>query len=147
LIVVEHDEDTVRAADWVVDFGPGAGEHGGDVVHSGTVAGLMDNAESITGDYLSGRKQIAVPAMRRPPQPGRHLKVKGAREHNLQNVDVTFPLGCLISVTGVSGSGKSTLVNDILYRVLSSEIHNSKAVPGRHRRVEGTDKVDKVVGV
>ena len=147
LIVVEHDEDTVRAADWVVDFGPGAGEHGGDVVHSGTVRGLMDNPQSITGDYLSGRKRIDIPAMRRPPQPGRHLKVKGAREHNLQNVDVSFPLGCLISVTGVSGSGKSTLVNDILYRVLSSEVHNSKAVPGRHRRVEGTDEVDKVVGV
>jgi excinuclease ABC subunit A len=147
LIVVEHDEDTVRMADWVVDIGPGAGEHGGKIVHSGTVEELLTNQQSITGEYLSGRRSIPIPAVRRPPTPGRNLKVKGAREHNLRNVDVTFPLGCLVSVTGVSGSGKSTLVNEILYKVLSSQINNSKAVPGRHRRVEGLDEVDKVVGV
>ena len=147
LIVVEHDEDTVRTADWVVDIGPGAGEHGGRIVHSGTVADLLTNTESLTGDYLSGRRSIAVPALRRPPVPGRNLKVKGAKENNLRNVDVTFPLGCLVSVTGVSGSGKSTLVNEILYKVLSSRVNRSKAVPGRHRRVEGLEQVDKVVGV
>ena len=147
LIVVEHDEDTVRTADWVVDIGPGAGEHGGQIVHSGSVKDLLANTDSITGDYLAGRRAIPVPQMRRAPVPGRNLKVKGARENNLRNIDVTFPLGCLISVTGVSGSGKSTLVNDILYKVLSSQINRSKAVPGRHRRVEGLDEVDKVVGV
>lgn len=147
LIVVEHDEDTVRMADWVVDIGPGAGEHGGEIVHSGSVEELLKNTDSITGDYLAKRREIPVPLARRPPQPGHSLKVKGAKEHNLRNVDASFPLGCLISVTGVSGSGKSTLVNDILYKVLSSQINNSKAVPGRHRRVEGVDQVDKVVGV
>jgi len=147
LIVVEHDEDTVRTADWVVDIGPGAGEHGGQIVHSGTVKELLANRNSITGDYLSGRRKIAIPETRRAPVPGRSLKVKGARENNLRNIDATFPLGCLVSVTGVSGSGKSTLVNDILYKVLSSQINRSKAVPGRHRRVEGLDEIDKVVGV
>ncbi|CAM3467797.1 excinuclease ABC subunit UvrA [Stackebrandtia soli] len=147
LIVVEHDEDTVRMADWVVDIGPGAGEHGGQIVHSGTVEDLLANTDSITGDYLSGRRGIPVPQQRRLPQPGRALTVKGARENNLHNVDASFPLGCLISVTGVSGSGKSTLVNEILYKVLSSQLNRAKAVPGRHRRVEGLDEVDKVVGV
>ena len=147
LIVVEHDEDTVRTADWVVDIGPGAGEHGGHIVHSGPVKDLLANKNSITGDYLSGRKAIPVPTTRRAPVPGRSLKVKGARENNLRNIDATFPLGCLISVTGVSGSGKSTLVNDILYKVMASQINRSKLVPGRHRRVEGLDEIDKVVGV
>jgi excinuclease ABC subunit A len=147
LIVVEHDEDTVRTADWVVDIGPGAGEHGGNIVHSGSVKELLANKESLTGQYLSGARSIDIPAVRRPPESGRTLVVKGAREHNLRNVDVTFPLGCMITVTGVSGSGKSTLVNEILYKVLASQIQNAKAVPGRHRRVEGLDNVDKVVGV
>ncbi|MGH8794984.1 MAG: excinuclease ABC subunit UvrA [Stackebrandtia sp.] len=147
LIVVEHDEDTVRTADWVVDIGPGAGEHGGKIVHSGPVDQLLTNVDSITGAYLSGRKSIPMPESRRAPDPGRSLVVKGAREHNLRNVDVTFPLGCLIAVTGVSGSGKSTLVNEILYKVLAGQINNAKSVPGRHRRVEGLDNVDKVVGV
>ncbi|MEV0647170.1 excinuclease ABC subunit UvrA [Phytomonospora sp. NPDC050363] len=147
LIVVEHDEDTVRTADWIVDIGPGAGEHGGKIVHSGTLEGLLANEESLTGAYLSGRSVIPTPMVRRQPQPGRELVVRGAREHNLKNVDASFPLGCLVSITGVSGSGKSTLVNDILYGVLASRINGAKVVPGRHRRVDGLDEVDKVVGV
>ncbi|WP_285664475.1 excinuclease ABC subunit UvrA [Actinorhabdospora filicis] len=147
LIVVEHDEDTVRTADWVVDIGPGAGEHGGRIVHSGPLEGLLANEESLTGAYLSGRTVIQTPLARRPPTKGRELVVRGAREHNLKNVDAVFPLGCMISVTGVSGSGKSTLVNDILYGVLASRINGAKIVPGRHRRVDGLENVDKVVGV
>ena len=147
LIVVEHDEDTIRTADWVVDIGPGAGEHGGRIVHSGPVAELLRNEESITGAYLSGRRQIPVPAQRRPRTPGRELVVHGAREHNLRNITVTFPLGQFIAVTGVSGSGKSTLVNDILYAVLASQINHARVVPGRHSRVTGLEHVDKVVGV
>ncbi|PZM96033.1 MAG: excinuclease ABC subunit A [Actinobacteria bacterium] len=147
LIVVEHDEDTIRTADWVVDIGPGAGEHGGRIVHSGPVAELLRNEESITGAYLSGRRQIPVPATRRPRTPGRELKVHGAREHNLRNITVSFPLGQFIAVTGVSGSGKSTLVNDILYAVLANQINHARLVPGRHSRVTGLEHVDKVVGV
>ncbi|MEV6517810.1 excinuclease ABC subunit UvrA [Micromonospora chalcea] len=147
LIVVEHDEDTIRVADWIVDIGPGAGEHGGKIVHSGSVPALLDNAESVTGAYLAGRKSIPTPADRRAQTPGRELVVHGAREHNLRNLTVSFPLGQLIAVTGVSGSGKSTLVNDILYAVLANQINGARLVPGRHTRVTGLENVDKVVGV
>jgi len=147
LIVVEHDEDTIRTADWVVDIGPGAGEHGGHIVHSGPLAGLLTNQQSITGAYLSKRQSIPIPLIRRPPTPGRELVVHGAREHNLKNLTVSFPLGQLIAVTGVSGSGKSTLVNDILYTVLANQVNGARLVPGRHTRVAGVQYVDKVVGV
>ncbi|WP_129663105.1 excinuclease ABC subunit UvrA [Phytoactinopolyspora endophytica] len=147
LIVVEHDEDTIRTADWVVDIGPGAGEHGGQIVVSGTVDELVNSADSVTGEYLSGKRVIPVPAVRRPPTEGRALTVVGAREHNLRGVDVSFPLGCFVTVTGVSGSGKSTLVNDILYTSLAKELYSAKAVPGRHRRIDGMGLVDKVVHV
>ncbi|HLS41095.1 MAG TPA: excinuclease ABC subunit UvrA, partial [Ornithinicoccus sp.] len=146
LIVVEHDEDTISAADWVVDIGPGAGEHGGQVVHSGPVADLLRHPTSITGEYLSGRREIAVPRQRRP-QDGRVVRVVGAREHNLKDVTVEFPLGNLVAVTGVSGSGKSTLVNDILFTVLANQLNGARRVPGRHRRIEGLEHLDKVVHV
>ncbi|MFK3982269.1 excinuclease ABC subunit UvrA [Micromonospora sp. NPDC050397] len=147
LIVVEHDEDTIRVADWIVDIGPGAGEHGGRIVHSGAVPDLLTNTESVTGAYLSGRRKIPTPKQRRPQTPGRELVVHGAREHNLRNLTVPFPLGQFTAVTGVSGSGKSTLVNDILYAVLANQINGARLVPGRHTRVSGLEHVDKVVGV
>jgi len=147
LIVVEHDEDTIAEADWIVDIGPGAGEHGGEVVHSGSVEGLKANTQSLTGDYLSGRKKIDVPAKRRKVDKDRKLKVVGASENNLQDVSVEFPLGLLTAVTGVSGSGKSTLVNDILYKVLANKLNGAKQVPGRHTRVLGLEHLDKVVHV
>lgn len=147
LIVVEHDEDTIATADWVVDIGPGAGEHGGVVVHSGTVQGLLEHQDSITGKYLSGRLEIPMPALRRPQERGREVTVVGAREHNLHGVDVSFPLGNLVAVTGVSGSGKSTLVNDILYNVLANKLNGARHVPGRHKTVTGLDNLDKVVHV
>ncbi len=147
LIVVEHDEDTIRVADWVVDIGPGAGEHGGNVVVSGSVADLEASAESLTGAYISGRREIAVPSTRRPVDRDRLLTVVGAKENNLQNLTVAFPLGTLLAVTGVSGSGKSTLVNDILHAVLANRINGARMIPGRHVRVTGLDQVDKVVGV
>jgi len=147
LIVVEHDEDTIRIADWVVDIGPGAGEHGGEIVVSGTYDDLVKSEKSLTGQYISGRRSIEIPAVRRPPTPGRELTVEGAREHNLQDVDVTVPLGCFVAVTGVSGSGKSTLVNDILYTSLARELIGARAVAGRHRRVRGMEHLDKVVHV
>ncbi|MCD0453672.1 excinuclease ABC subunit UvrA [Actinocorallia sp. API 0066] len=147
LIVVEHDEDTIQAADWVVDIGPGAGEHGGNVVVSGTVEDLLTSPDSLTGQYVSGRRSIEVPAVRRPRQKGREITVKGATANNLRNVDVAFPLGVFTAVTGVSGSGKSTLVNDILYNALAKELHHAKTVPGRHKRILGLDQLDKVVHV
>ncbi|MEV0448139.1 excinuclease ABC subunit UvrA [Streptomyces sp. NPDC050600] len=147
LIVVEHDEDTIKVADWVVDIGPGAGEHGGKVVHSGPLKELLANKESMTGQYLSGRRAIPTPDIRRPVDPSRRLTVHGARENNLRDIDVSFPLGVLTAVTGVSGSGKSTLVNDILYTHLARELNGAKSVPGRHTRVDGDDLVDKVVHV
>jgi excinuclease ABC subunit A len=147
LIVVEHDEDTIRVADWVVDIGPGAGEHGGQIVVSGSVGDLLRHESSITGAYLSGRRSIPLPAIRRPVTPGHQLTVVDAREHNLREVTVSFPLGCFIGITGVSGSGKSTLVNDILYTALARHLYSARAIPGRHRRIEGMDKVDKVVHV
>ncbi|MFK4336183.1 excinuclease ABC subunit A [Kocuria sp. MT07] len=147
LIVVEHDEDTMREADWIVDVGPGAGIHGGDVVHSGTYEQLLENRKSITADYLTGRSLIEVPARRRPVDRKRQLTVVGARENNLQNLTVDFPLGVFVAVTGVSGSGKSTLVNDILYTSLANQLNGAKQVPGRHRRIDGLEHLDKVVHV
>ena len=147
LIVVEHDEDTIRTADWIVDIGPGAGEHGGRVVHSGDLDGLLASTESVTGAYLSGRRSIPMPATRRPVDRKRQLTVVGAKEHNLRDIDVSFPLGVLTAVTGVSGSGKSTLVNSILYTVLANELNGARQVAGRHKRVTGLEHLDKVVHV
>ncbi|MCX4688304.1 excinuclease ABC subunit UvrA [Kitasatospora purpeofusca] len=147
LIVVEHDEDTIKMADWVVDIGPGAGEHGGKVVHSGSLKQLLANKESLTGQYLSGKRSIPIPAARRARDKKRQLTVHGAREHNLKDVTVGFPLGTFTAITGVSGSGKSTLVNDILYTHLARELNGARTVPGRHTRITGTDLVDKVVHV
>jgi excinuclease ABC subunit A len=147
LIVVEHDEETIRTADWIVDIGPGAGEHGGKVVVSGSYEDLIASKESITGAYLSGRKSIAIPKTRRPIDAKRKLVVKGAKENNLKEIDVEVPLGVFVSVTGVSGSGKSTLVNDILYTVLANKLNGARLVPGRHRSVTGVELLDKVVHV
>jgi excinuclease ABC subunit A len=147
LIVVEHDEDTIRTADWIVDIGPGAGEHGGKVVSSGSYADLIAAKDSITGAYLSGKSVIAIPKKRRPIDEKKVLVVKAAKENNLQNIDVTFPLAAFIAVTGVSGSGKSTLVNDILYSVLANKLNGARIVPGRHRTITGLDQLDKVVHV
>ena len=147
LIVVEHDEETIRAADWVVDIGPGAGEHGGHVVVSGSYQELIDSPESITGAYLSGRKAIAIPEIRRAIDPKRKLTIKGAKENNLKDIEVSVPLGVFVSVTGVSGSGKSTLINDILYSTLANKLNGARIVPGRHRTITGIDLLDKVVHV
>jgi excinuclease ABC subunit A len=147
LIVVEHDEETIRTSDWIVDIGPGAGEHGGEIVVSGNLDELINSKKSITGAYISGRSQIATPKKRRPVDPKRKLKVKEAKENNLKNIDVEFPLGLFISVTGVSGSGKSTLVNDILYSVLANKLNGARIVPGRHRTITGIEQLDKVVHV
>jgi excinuclease ABC subunit A len=147
LIVVEHDEDTIRTADWVVDIGPGAGERGGTVVHSGSYADLLTNMDSITGDYLAGRKSIPTPLTRRPIDQDRQITVEGARANNLKNITVGFPIGTFITVTGVSGSGKSSLVNDILYRVLANELNGARQIPGKHTRVTGLESLDKVVHV
>ncbi|MCO4249939.1 excinuclease ABC subunit UvrA [Pseudarthrobacter raffinosi] len=147
LIVVEHDEDTIQVADWIVDIGPGAGEHGGQVVHSGSYQDLLANTNSLTGDYLSGRKKIDIPKKRRKYDKERELKVVGARENNLVNVDAVFPLGLFTAVTGVSGSGKSTLVNEILYKVLANKLNGAKQVAGRHKSIMGLEHLDKVVHV
>jgi excinuclease ABC subunit A len=147
LIVVEHDEETIRTADWIVDIGPGAGEHGGRVVVSGSYEELIASKESITGAYLSGRKSIEIPKERRAVDPKRQLVIKGAKENNLKDIEVSIPLGLFVSVTGVSGSGKSTLVNDILYTTLANKLNGARLVPGRHRTVTGIDQLDKVVHV
>ena len=147
LIVVEHDEDTIRSADWIVDIGPGAGELGGEVVYSGDVAGLTGAEGSVTGDYLARRREIEIPATRRKRDKGREVTVVGARENNLKDVTVSFPLGVLTAVTGVSGSGKSSLVNSILYQVLANRLNRARGVPGRHKTVRGVEHLDKVVHV
>ena len=147
LIVVEHDEETIRTADWIVDIGPGAGEHGGKVVVSGSYEELIASEESITGAYLSGRRSIEIPDSRRLVDAKRQLVIKGAKENNLKDIEVSIPLGLFVSVTGVSGSGKSTLVNDILYTTLANKLNGARLVPGRHRTVTGIDQLDKVVHV
>ena len=147
MIVVEHDEDTIRTADWIVDIGPGAGEHGGHVVSSGSYEKLIKTKESLTGQYLSGKKSIEVPAIRRPIDSTRMLTIHGAKEHNLADVKVDIPLGVFAAVTGVSGSGKSTLINDILYNVLARDLNGARTVPGRHKKIDGVDQLDKVVHV
>ncbi|GAA3286515.1 excinuclease ABC subunit UvrA [Arthrobacter citreus] len=147
LIVVEHDEDTIHEADWVVDIGPGAGERGGEVVHSGSLEDLLTNERSLTGAYLSGRRKIEIPAKRRKVDKSRQLKIVGARENNLRNIDVSIPLGVFTAVTGVSGSGKSTLINDILYKTLAAKLNGAKHVAGRHLRIDGLENLDKVIHV
>lgn len=145
LIVVEHDEDTMNEADYIVDIGPGAGEHGGEVVAAGTAKEIMKNKKSVTGAYLSGRKKIPVPEKRREPKG--FLKILGARENNLKNIDVEIPLGVMTCVTGVSGSGKSSLVNEILYKALAKELNRARTIPGKHTRIEGLEQVDKVINI
>jgi excinuclease ABC subunit A len=144
VLVVEHDEDTIMEADWIVDIGPGAGEHGGEVVYSGPVKGILKSKESITGQYLSGKRSIPVPEVRRTPGAD-WIEIQGAKEHNLRNLDVKLPLGCFVAVTGVSGSGKSTLVRDILLPVLMQKIYKSKSAAGRHKNIKGIEKLDKVI--
>ena len=147
LLVVEHDEDTIRSSDWIVDIGPQAGEHGGEVLYSGPVAGITDCKRSLTGQYLSGKKQIVVPKKRRQIEKDRQLKIIGARENNLKNLDVSIPLGKLVLVTGVSGSGKSTLINQVMYEALAAKLQRKRVVPGRHKAIEGVEHLDKVVHV
>ncbi|MET3567875.1 Excinuclease ABC subunit A [Leifsonia sp. 467MF] len=147
LIVVEHDEDTIRTADWIVDIGPGAGVNGGHVVHSGSYDDLLANTESLTGDYLAGRREIAIPSKRRKVDKKRMIRVVDAEANNLKKVTVDFPLGTFVAVTGVSGSGKSSLVNDILYRVMANKLNGARKVPGKHRTVTGLENLDKVVHV
>ncbi len=146
VIVVEHDEETIRVADMVVDIGPGAGEHGGEIVAAGSLASVIRNKRSVTGQYLSGKRTIVIPEMRRQPREA-WIAVRGARANNLQDLDVEFPLGCFVAVTGVSGSGKSTLVNDILFQALMQKVYRSKTVPGRHRKIEGAEYLDKVINI
>lgn len=147
LVVVEHDEDTIHAADWIVDIGPGAGEHGGEVVHSGSVKSLLTEKRSHTAAYVSGREKVSDRTERRSLDPNRVVTVRGAVANNLHEVDATFPLGVFVAVTGVSGSGKSTLVNDILYKVMANRLNGAKQTPGRHKAVEGLDHLDKVIHV
>jgi excinuclease ABC subunit A len=147
LIVVEHDEETIRSADHIVDIGPGAGDLGGDIVYSGPLPGLQEHPTSLTGDYLTGRKSIPIPRTRRSSDNG-HITVRGARQHNLQDIDVRFPLGCFVTVTGVSGSGKSTLVDEVLYRAVHQSLNRqARLVPGKHRRIEGLENIDKVIDI
>ena len=145
LIVVEHDEDTMLEADYIVDIGPGAGEHGGEVVAAGTAKEIMRNKKSVTGAYLSGRMQIPVPDVRKEPKGW--LKVIGAAENNLKNIDVSFPVGVMTCVTGVSGSGKSSLVNEIVYKRLSKDLNRARTIPGKHKRIEGIEQFDKVIDI
>ncbi len=147
VIVVEHDEDTIRIADHVVDIGPGAGEHGGEVLHSGDVASLLTNDRSLTGQYVAGVRRIEVPQKRRPLSKSRVVTVRGAKENNLKDVTAEFPLGCFVAVTGVSGSGKSTLVNDILLAGLMQRIYRAKQNPGRHKTIDGLEQLDKVIAI
>jgi excinuclease ABC subunit A len=144
VLVVEHDEETIKESDWIVDIGPGAGEHGGEVVYSGPVSGISKAKNSVTGNYLTGKTSIPVPKVRRTPT-REAITVRGAREHNLQDIDVEIPLGCFVAVTGVSGSGKSTLIRDILLPAMMQHLHKSKDAPGRHRTVEGLSAIDKVI--
>src|SRR5262249_3028762 len=146
VLVVEHDEETIRRADYVIDLGPGAGRHGGGLVASGTPQQIMDSAESLTGAYIGGRKQIAMLAERRTPN-GNAITILGARENNLKNLDVAFPLGVMTVVTGVSGSGKSTLVNDLLYRALAKQLYRSREEPGAHKAISGAENIDKVIRI
>jgi excinuclease ABC subunit A len=146
VLVVEHDEETIRGADWVVDLGPGAGSNGGEVVAQGTIQDIVDNKNSLTGDYLSGRKHIQVPKLRREGN-GKELVVRGAREHNLKNIEATIPLGKVVCITGVSGSGKSTLVNDVLYRSLAKGLHGARTAPGEHDEIEGIELIDKIINI
>ena len=145
LIVVEHDEDTMLAADYIVDVGPGAGEHGGEIVAVGTADEIMKNEKSVTGAYLSGKIKIPVPEQRK--KPSGWLKVIGAQENNLKNIDVDFPLGVMTCVTGVSGSGKSSLVNQILYKRLARDLNRARTIPGKHKKILGLDQVDKVINI
>ena len=145
LIVVEHDEDTILEADYIVDIGPGAGEHGGEVVAAGTAKEIMRNKKSVTGAYLSGRMQIPVPDVRKEPKGW--LKVIGAAENNLKNIDVSFPVGVMTCVTGVSGSGKSSLVNEIVYKRLYKDLNRARTIPGKHKRIEGIEQFDKVIDI
>ncbi|MDR7435214.1 MAG: excinuclease ABC subunit UvrA [Armatimonadota bacterium] len=146
IIVVEHDEETIRSADWIVDIGPGAGAHGGQVVVSGTLQDVINTPESITGQYLSGKRKIPVPQRRRPLN-GQFLVIRGAREHNLKGIDVAIPLGVFVCVTGVSGSGKSTLIDEILYRAVAAKLHGARLKPGAHDGIEGLEYIDKVINI
>src|SRR5699024_10470521 len=146
LIVVEHDEDTMRAADWIIDIGPGAGEHGGHIVASGTPAEIEKNKQSLTGQYLSGEKFIPLPNERKQPD-GRSIKVVGAKENNLKNINASFPIGLMTVVTGVSGSGKSTLVNDILHKGLAQKIYRGKHHPGEHEAIKGVEHIEKIIAI
>ncbi|HQP10188.1 MAG TPA: ATP-binding cassette domain-containing protein, partial [Candidatus Omnitrophota bacterium] len=147
LIVVEHDEETIRRSDYIIDIGPGAGEQGGEVIYAGTIPGLLKCKKSATGQYLSGNLKIPTPSARRPARKDKQLRILGAQEHNLKNIDVTVPLGTFTCVTGVSGSGKSTLVDEILYKALAQRIYHSKERPGRHKNIIGAEQIDKIIEV